>query len=127
MVNDGTLNNFTLSNNATFTNNSSISGIINNTGTINNAGVNMMWNIIGETRYKAADTRLPELSVKPYVQYGAGVQKSWSERFTAYFQTMIRNGGRTGIVLECGFRWTLGKDSAQKTKTSGNNKTVIKS
>ena len=86
----------------------------------------MMWNIIGKTRYTAADTRLPNLSVKPYVQYGVGAQKSWSERFTAFFQTTIRNGGRTGIVLEGGFRWTLGKDSAQKAKTSENNKTIIK-
>ncbi len=90
------------------------------------AGVNMMWNIIGKTRYRAADTRLPDLSVKPYVQYGIGVQKNWSERFTAFFQTFIRNGGRTGIVLEGGFRWTLGKEPVQKAKTSENNRTIIK-
>ena len=90
------------------------------------AGVDMMWNIMGKTRFMAADTRLPELSVKPYVQYGVGVQKSWGERFTAFFQTMLRNGGRTGIVLEGGFRWALGKEPAQKAKTSEINKTVIK-
>jgi len=81
---------------------------------------------MGKTRFMAADTRLPELSVKPYVQYGVGVQKSWGEKFTAFFQTMLRNGGRTGIVLEDGFRWALGKESAQKAKTSENNKTIIK-
>ena len=90
------------------------------------AGIDMMWNIMGKTRFKAADTRLPELSVKPYVQYGVGVQKSWGERFTAFFQTMIRNGGRTGIVLEGGFRWTLGKDSKNVSELPEKDKTVIK-
>lgn len=85
------------------------------------AGVDMMWNIMGRTKFKAADSRLPELSVKPYIQYGVGLQKSWSDRFTAFFQTMLRNGGRTGIVLEGGFRWTIGKDSPSKTKVENNN------
>lgn len=85
------------------------------------AGVDMMWNIMGRTKFKAADSRLPELSVKPYIQYGVGLQKSWSDRFTAFFQTMLRNGGRTGIVLEGGFRWTIGKDSPSKTKVENSN------
>ena len=91
------------------------------------AGVDMMWNIMGRTKFKAADSRLPELSVKPYVQYGVGLQKSWSDRFTAFFQTMLRNGGRTGIVLEGGFRWTFGKDTKEVVKTnSEKNVKVIK-
>lgn len=73
-------------------------------------GVNMVWSIMDHTNVMAQDVRLPQLSVKPYVEYGVGVQKSWGERFTAFFQTMIRNGGRTGIVLTAGFRWALGKE-----------------
>ena len=73
-------------------------------------GVNMVWSIMDRTDVMAQDVRLPQLSVKPYVEYGVGVQKSWGERFTAFFQTMIRNGGRTGIVLTAGFRWALGKE-----------------
>ena len=73
-------------------------------------GVNMVWSIMDKTDVIAQDVRLPQLSVKPYVEYGVGVQKSWGERFTAFFQTMIRNGGRTGIVLTAGFRWALGKE-----------------
>ena len=73
-------------------------------------GVNMVWSIMDKTDVMAQDVRLPQLSVKPYVEYGVGVQKSWGERFTAFFQTMIRNGGRTGIVLTAGFRWALGKE-----------------
>ena len=85
------------------------------------AGVDMMWNIMGRTKFKAADSRLPELSVKPYVQYGVGLQKSWSDRFTAFFQTMLRNGGRTGIVLEGGFRWTFGGSKKPQTKAQEKN------
>ena len=79
---------------------------------------------MGKTDFTANETQLPNMSVKPYVQYGAGIQKSWGERFTAFFQTMIRNGGRTGVVLQAGFRWTLGKDT---TKTdSAKTKKIIK-
>ena len=74
------------------------------------AGVDMVWNIMGKTDYTANDTRLPELSLKPYIQYGVGLQKSWGGRFTAYGNAMMRNGGRNGIVLQAGFRWALGKD-----------------
>ncbi len=78
------------------------------------AGVDMVWNIMGRTHFVAQDSTLPNLSVKPYIQYGVGVQKSWGDRFTAFAQTMIRNGGRNGIVLQGGFRWAIGKDY-QKT------------
>lgn len=73
-------------------------------------GVNMVWSIMDKTSVIANDIRLPQLSVKPYVEYGVGVQKSWGERFTAFFQTMLRNGGRTGVALTAGFRWTIGKE-----------------
>jgi len=92
------------------------------------AGVDMVWNIIDKTNVMANDVRLPQLSVKPYVQYGVGLQKSWGERFTAFFQTMIRNGGRNGIVLSAGFRWAIGKDYSQNSKTpQKTERKVIKS
>ena len=69
------------------------------------------------------------MSIKPYVEYGVGVQKSWGQRFTAFFQTMIRNVGRTGIVLTAGFRWTLGKEPKYDNRSVNNKsqKKVIKS
>ena len=93
------------------------------------AGVNMVWSIMDKTNVMAQDVRLPQLSVKPYVEYGVGVQKSWGQRFTAFFQTMIRNVGRTGIVLTAGFRWTLGKEPKHNDKSVNNQtqKKVIKS
>jgi hypothetical protein len=86
----------------------------------------MVWNVQTGGKVMAEDTRLPQLSVKPYVQYGVGLQKSWGDRFTAHVQTMLRNGGRTGIVLSVGFRWTLGKKQDTKTQVRTNtvNKTV---
>ena len=73
------------------------------------ASVQMVWNIMDKTDFRANDVALPDMSVKPYVQYGVGIQKRWGDRFTGFFQTMLRNGGRNGVALSFGFRWTLGK------------------
>lgn len=84
----------------------------------------MVWNIMDKTDFVAANTSIPDLSVRPYFEYGVGVQKRWGERFTGYGQAMLRNGGRTGIALGFGFRWALGK--APQTADHFNNKIVIK-
>lgn len=73
------------------------------------AGIQMVWNIMDKTDFHAQNVNLPQLSVKPYFQYGAGLQKRWGERFTGFLQAMIRNGGRNGIALSAGFRWAIGK------------------
>ncbi len=69
--------------------------------------VSMVWNILDDSRFQANDVYLPELSVKPFVQYGAGVQKRWGERLTGFVEAMIRNGGRNGIALMFGLRFTI--------------------
>lgn len=69
--------------------------------------VSFAWNILDKTRFRANDVYLPELSVKPYVQYGAGVQKRFSDRLTAFFETVIRNAGREGVYLQLGLRFSL--------------------
>lgn len=69
----------------------------------------MVWSLMDDTHFEAQNVNLPELSVKPYVQYGLGIQKRWGERFTGFFQAMARNGGRSGVALSLGLRWTLGK------------------
>ena len=86
-------------------------------------GVQMVWNIMDKTDFHANNVSLPELSVKPYVQYGVGVQKRWGERFTGFFQTMFRNGGRNGVALSLGFRWAIGKDSNSNPNYKSKNKT----
>ncbi|MCM1338457.1 MAG: hypothetical protein NC191_02160 [Muribaculaceae bacterium] len=75
------------------------------------AQVGMVWNLMNNTKVTAADVTLPEMSVKPYIEYGVGVQKRWKDRITGYAQAMIRNGGRNGIALTAGFRWALGHES----------------
>lgn len=72
--------------------------------------VNMIWNLLDKSRVTADDVRLPEMSIDPYVEYGAGVQKRFNDdKLTAYFQTMLRSGGRNGVSLTAGFRWSVGK------------------
>ena len=60
------------------------------------ASVAMIWNIMDDTKFRANNVSLPEMSVKPFVKYGVGVRKTWGERFVGYFQTYITNGGRNG-------------------------------
>lgn len=69
--------------------------------------VSMVWNIMDQTHFKANDVYLPDLSVKPFVQYGVGIQKRWGERITGFLEGMIRNGGRNGIALMFGVRISL--------------------
>ncbi len=83
------------------------------------ASVSVIWNIMDRTHFKANDVSLPNLSVDPFVKYGVGVRKSWGERFTGFFQTYITNGGRNGVGLQAGFRWTLGKSEPKQQKANG--------
>jgi hypothetical protein len=85
-----------------------------------------------KTDFHANDIALPELSVKPYFQYGVGIQKRWGERFTGFGQAMLRNGGRNGIALSAGFRWAIGKapsatsSKASNAMTAKTKQTVLK-
>ena len=83
------------------------------------AGVSVIWNIMDRTRFKANDLSLPNLSIDPFVKYGVGVRKSWGERFTGYLQAFITQGGRKGVGLQAGFRWTLGKSEPKQQETNG--------
>ncbi len=88
-------------------------------------GVNMVWNLLDKSKVSANDVRLPEMSIKPYIQYGVGIQKRFKDRYMAFGQAMIQNGGRNGISLTAGFRWAIGKEGKPLEKVQGvNNKTV---
>jgi outer membrane autotransporter protein len=91
-------------------------------------GVDMVWNVfMGRNQTTANDVVLPKLSERAYVQYGVGIQKTWADRFTVFLHAMIRNGGRNGIVLSAGFRWTLGKNSKKNSeKIKQQNSTITK-
>ena len=79
--------------------------------------VSMIWNLIGESDATANGVRLPEMSIKPYVQYGVGVQKRIKDHFMGYGQAMVHNGGRNGVSLTAGFRWAIGHDNCKYEKT----------
>ena len=72
-------------------------------------GINMVWNILNKNKVTANNVRLPEMSIKPYVQYGLGVQKRIKDKFLAFGQAMVSNGGRNGVSLSFGIRWFIGK------------------
>ena len=86
----------------------------------------MVWNLMDKTEFTAANTALPQLSTKPYFEYGLGVQKRWGERFTGFGQAMLRAGGRTGIGMGFGFRLALGKAPA-KSYNQQNSKKIVQS
>lgn len=73
-------------------------------------GVSMVWNILDKSSVTANDVKLPEMSVKPYIQYGLGIQKRFKDNYMMFGQAMIQNGGRNGIALSFGMRWAIGKD-----------------
>ena len=68
-------------------------------------GVNMVWNLLDDSKVYANDIRLPEMSIK-----GVGLQKRFKDRFLAFGQAMIHNGGRNGISFSFGLRWKVGKE-----------------
>lgn len=71
-------------------------------------GFSMTWNVMDKTKFYANEVALTQLSVKPYFEYGVGLQKRYGDRFTGFGQAMLRSGGRNGIALTMGLRWALG-------------------
>lgn len=90
------------------------------------ASVGMVWNILNETNFTANNVRLPEMSIRPYVEYGVGLQKIWHDKCTGFVQAMLRNGGRNGIALTFGFKWAVGKDNKPIERVQNNTKHILK-
>ena len=73
--------------------------------------VNIVWNILDKQKVMANDVRLPEMSIKPYVEYGMGIQRCFKQdRMTAFGQAMVHSGGRNGVSLTAGLRFKVGND-----------------
>jgi hypothetical protein len=72
------------------------------------ASIGMVWNLMNDGSVKARDTKIPQTHAKSYLEYGVGVQKHISDKFSGYGQVMVRHGGRTGVALTVGFRWAIG-------------------
>lgn len=74
------------------------------------ATIQYMYNVNQSVGGRAGNVGLPHVHMdRGYLQYGIGVNKTFTDRFSGYFQTVIRNVGRTGIGLQLGFNWALGK------------------
>ena len=66
-----------------------------------------VYNAMDKTNFTANDLQLPQLAIAPYFEYGIGYQRVWKERFTGFFQTLFRGGGRNGVALQFGLRWAI--------------------
>ena len=64
-------------------------------------GYSYYWNLVDDSKVKANNVVLPEISVKPYSEYALGVIKEW-DVVDSYFQLIYRNGGREGVDLQAG-------------------------
>lgn len=76
--------------------------------------VGMNWNIMNDSEFTANMATLPDLSIKPYVQYGLGIQRTINDNFTAYGQVLLRHGGRNGIAANAGLRYIFGHENKSR-------------
>ena len=67
----------------------------------------MVWSIMNDTKFKANQIDLPEMSVKPYAKYGFGVLKKGYGNISGYGQVDFLSGGRSGVDLTAGLQWTF--------------------
>ena len=74
-------------------------------------GASMIWNLMGKNDTTANGVKLPEMCIKPYVQYGFGIQKRFESNFMAFGQAMVQHGGRNGVSLTAGMRWAVGHET----------------
>lgn len=69
-----------------------------------------MYNVNGASGGRAGNVHLPQLEMeRGYIQYGIGFTKKFTDRASGYFQAVLRNVGRTGVGLQAGFLFRLGK------------------
>ncbi len=67
--------------------------------------VSMVWNFLDKkTNFILNQEQLTALSLKPYVQYGAGVQKTYNDKWVTFLQSTVKNGGINGVDLVVGLR-----------------------
>ncbi len=71
--------------------------------------VNMAFNILCSGDVTVNYAALPMTSVKPYVEYGGGVQKLSKGKFSTFIQVLAKSGGRNGVSILAGFRWAFNK------------------
>ena len=65
------------------------------------------------------------MSIKPYIQYGIGIQKVIKDNFMAFGSAMIQNGGRSGLGLNFELRWEVYGDKHMDTVNGAENPATI--
>ena len=81
------------------------------TGLEGYAKVAYTWNFYQGGKVTADNVLLPKMSVKPYVEYGVGLEKDWSEEewnpkdITSYAEINRHDGGRTGWDINAGLKF----------------------
>lgn len=77
------------------------------------ATVTAVWNVVTGGEVRANNVVLPDLSVKPYIEYGFGFEKDWSQEewnpvdLTTFAQIVRRDGGREGWAGTAGIKWSF--------------------
>ncbi len=69
--------------------------------------VGEIWTVGQSATVRANGNKLDELELKPYTEYGAGIQKRWANECDAYVQVLGHSHGRDGVVVNGGFRWNF--------------------
>ncbi len=69
--------------------------------------VGEIWTVGGSSNIRANGVKLDELELRPYTEYGIGVQKRWANERDAYVQLLGHSHGRDGILVGAGIRWNF--------------------
>lgn len=76
-------------------------------------GVNMIFNPLNSSKVTANDIVLPDSNLGSYVEYGFGIQRQNENESGGFLQAMVRNGSRTGVSLQFGLKFPVGKKETQ--------------
>ncbi len=69
--------------------------------------VGEVWTVGESTHLRADQYKLDEIELRPYTEYGIGVQKRWANEKDAYVQVLGHSHGRDGILVGAGIRWNF--------------------
>ena len=67
----------------------------------------MIWDYIDGGDVKANDVALPEVSAKPYAEYGFGFEKSFTPSFVGFGEIVRHDGGREGWAGNFGLKYAF--------------------
>ena len=96
-----------------------------------------MYNLNGAVGGRGGNVDIPRLAMeRGYIQYGLGATKKFTDRASGYFQSVLRNVGRTGVGFQAGFQYKIGKDYSnmptkktyikpKNTQNAQSNKTTV--